>query len=265
MRRLASEMVLVLRAREAETGRNGETLRRAAAGRATARRGNSLADSRGEIVGLFVCLAMLGNLEWWGEFDETILTRPEMRGNCLTQSRVRTRGSFSCLELEAKDWQGLSGRHCGATCQTDLSLARDRARVFDAFSIPAASPRRVDRAPLIDRPTLSPSSFPKLCQINRSEKNIANLLDCLHAVSSVLNDSLYILALVSIHLLISAVFSSVLSRSRPFHLRVFSCCLVSALRQCLTRHPPMATLPARSRDSQRALLPRHRQPPPRVQ
>jgi len=40
----------------------------------------------GEMVGLFVCLAMLGNLEWWGEFDETILTRPEMRGNCSTQS-----------------------------------------------------------------------------------------------------------------------------------------------------------------------------------
>lgn len=53
----------------------------------------------------------------------------------------------------------------GRLYQMDLCLARDRAQVFDAFSIAVASLRRVDRAPLMDRDPQPPSlarHLPKL-------------------------------------------------------------------------------------------------------
>lgn len=186
----------------------------------------------------------------------------------LDSNSSQDEGQFCALSLRQMLAGVLLGK-CGARCQMGSSLARDRARAFDAFSIAVASPSRVHRAPLIDRPTLAlprSSHSPTLVTFGHIwSDNYARLLDCFHAVNSTLNDSVSVPILVSIDPPQSAAHWCHIAYRDRVSLRVFSYCLVSVLRQCLTPHHPVATLPTRFHDSRRALPRRHPQPPLRVQ
>lgn len=55
----------------------------------------------GETRGVVGLVVILRNLGWWGEFDETILTRPENAGQMLDSNSSQDEGQFWCLDLEA--------------------------------------------------------------------------------------------------------------------------------------------------------------------